>query len=74
MRMFYKICVALLIVGGVNWGLVGLFSFNLVGWLFGGTASLISRIVFTVIGAAALCAIPGLFAPGPDETKSDGMA
>ena len=31
MRMFYKICVALLIVGGLNWGLIGLFSFNLVG-------------------------------------------
>lgn len=72
--IFNKICLLLLILGGVNWGLMGLFTFDAVGWLFGGTASLISRIVFTVIGAAALCAIPGLFAPGPDDAKSDGMA
>ena len=72
--MLDKIALALVIIGGINWGLIGLFGFDLVGWLFGGTASLISRIVFTVIGAAALCAIPGLFAPGPDDTKSDGMA
>ena len=61
MRMFFKFCLALLIIGGLNWGLVGLFSFNLVGWLFGGAASTISRIVFTLVGLAALGAIPGLF-------------
>ena len=35
MQTFYKICLLLLIVGGVNWGLVGLFQFDLVGWLLG---------------------------------------
>ncbi|HJA26373.1 MAG TPA: DUF378 domain-containing protein [Candidatus Fournierella merdigallinarum] len=64
MRTFYRICVALLIVGGLNWGLVGLFSFNLVGWLFGGSASTISRIIFTLVGLAALGAIPGLLGLG----------
>ena len=73
-NLFNKILLLLLILGGVNWGLMGLFTFDAVGWLCGGTASLISRIVFTVIGAAALCAIPGLFAPAPDAGKSDGMA
>ena len=70
MRMFYKICVALLIVGGLNWGLIGLFSFNLVGWLFGGAASWLSRAIFTLVGVAALGAIPGLFMstdPSPME-------
>lgn len=61
MNMFYKLCLVLLIVGGVNWGLVGLFSFNLVGWLFGGSASLLSRIVYVLVGVAALGSIPALF-------------
>jgi uncharacterized membrane protein YuzA (DUF378 family) len=50
-----------MIIGGINWGLVGLFQFDFVGWLLGGSSSIWSRIVFTVVGAAALCGIPGLF-------------
>ncbi len=33
MQTFYKICLILMIVGGINWGLVGLFQFDFVGWL-----------------------------------------
>ena len=36
MQTFYKICLILMIVGGINWGLVGLFQFDFVGWLLGG--------------------------------------
>ena len=61
MLTLYKICLVLLIIGGLNWGLVGLFSFNLVGWLFGGVASVLSRIIFVIVGVAAICAIPSLF-------------
>ena len=61
MQTFNKICVALLIIGGINWGLVGLFSFNALGWLLGGSTSVVSRLIFTVVGVAALGAIPGLF-------------
>lgn len=64
MNVFYKICIALIIIGGINWGLVGLFNFNAVAWLLGGTASLLSRTVFTLVGVAALCAIPSLFDMG----------
>ena len=42
------------IVGCVNWGLVGIFQFDLVAWLFGGSDSLFSRIVYTIIGLAGL--------------------
>ena len=66
MQSFYKICLVLMIVGGINWGLVGLFQFDFVGWLLGGSASIWSRIVFTLVGVAAVCGIPGLF--GDDET------
>lgn len=50
-----------MIIGGINWGLVGLFQFDFVGWLLGGSSSIWSRIVFTVVGIAAVCGIPGLF-------------
>ena len=59
MQTFYKICLLLLIVGGVNWGLVGLFQFDLVGWLLGGSTSVWSRIVFALVGLAALGCHPG---------------
>ena len=49
------------IVGCLNWGLVGLFRFDLVAWLFGGSGSLISRIIYTVIGLAGVWCITLLF-------------
>ena len=55
-------------MGGINWGLVGLVQFDFVGWLLGGSASIWSRIVFTLVGVAALCGIPGLFA---DDSSSE---
>lgn len=67
MSVFYKICILLLIVGGLNWGLIGLFRFDLVAWLFGGSASVISRIVYTLVGLSALGAIPSLFVSSNDH-------
>ncbi len=61
MQTVFKICLILLIIGGINWGLVGLFQFDCVGWLFGGSSSLLSRIIFVIVGVAGICAIPGLF-------------
>ena len=40
------------IVGCLNWGLVGIFQFDLVAWLFGGSDTLLARIIYTVIGLA----------------------
>jgi hypothetical protein len=53
MRIFNKITLLLLIVGGLNWGLVGLFGFDLVAAIFG-EMSILSRIVYTLVGASAL--------------------
>ena len=61
MGVVSKIALVLVIIGALNWGLVGLFRFDCVGWLLGGTASIFSRIVFTIVGLAALVAIPMLF-------------
>ncbi len=55
------IALILSIVGSLNWGLVGIFQFDLVAWLFGGTGSVVSRIIYTVIGLAGLWCISLLF-------------
>lgn len=59
--MMDKIALALLIIGGLNWGLVGIFEFDLVAWLFGGTAALISRIVYVLVALSAIWCITMLF-------------
>ncbi|MBR3969056.1 MAG: DUF378 domain-containing protein [Clostridia bacterium] len=59
--MFDKICLALSIIGCLNWGLVGIFSFDLVAWIFGGTGAILSRIVYTVIALAGVWCISLLF-------------
>lgn len=59
--MFDKICLILAIIGCINWGLVGLFAFDLVAWVFGGSGVLISRIVYTVIALAGIWCISLLF-------------
>ena len=51
------LALILSIIGCLNWGLVGLFRFDLVAWLFGGTGALLSRIVYTVVGLAGLWCI-----------------
>ncbi len=55
--MLDKIALFLLIIGGLNWGLVGIFEFDLVAFLFGSSTSLLSRIVYIVIAACALWCI-----------------
>lgn len=51
----------LVIVGAINWGLVGFLDFDLVGAIFGGAASLISRCIFALVGLAGLYVISFLF-------------
>ena len=55
------IALILSIIGCLNWGLVGIFQFDLVAWLFGGTGSLFSRLVYTIVGLAGLWSISFLF-------------
>ncbi|MBQ8814926.1 MAG: DUF378 domain-containing protein [Lachnospiraceae bacterium] len=54
MSLIHKLALTLLIVGGINWGLVGIFQFDLVAWLFGGVDSIVSRIIYTLVGVSAL--------------------
>ena len=56
-----KIALGLAIVGGLNWGSIGIFGFDFVAALFGGQTSAISRVIFTLVGLAAVWCVSLLF-------------
>ena len=56
-----KIALILAIIGGLNWGSIGIFGFDIVAALFGGSGSTLSRIIYTLVGLAALWCISLLF-------------
>ncbi len=56
-----RIALLLTIIGAINWGLIGLFQFDLVAAIFGGQSSLISRIVYSLVGIAGLINLGLLF-------------
>ena len=47
-----QFALVLAIIGAINWGSIGIFGFDIVGWLFGGQMTALSRIVFTLVGLA----------------------
>jgi uncharacterized membrane protein YuzA (DUF378 family) len=74
MKTLNIVTLILVIVGGVNWGLVGLFQFDLVAALFGGQAAVLSRLVYILVGVSALWQIMPLiraFAIGEPLSQSN---
>ena len=69
MSCFKKVLLLLSIVGGINWGIYGIWGFNAVGWLLGGSMSWLSRTVFIIVGLSSLCLIPGLFMADPKTAE-----
>ena len=59
MKVIDNIALVLIIIGAINWGLVGLFNFNLVDTIFG-TMSVISRIIYILVGICGLIGIKTL--------------
>ena len=59
--MMDTLALILSIIGSLNWGLVGIFRFDLVAWLFGGQTATFSRIIYTIVGLAGLWCISFLF-------------
>ena len=59
--MVNTIALVLVIIGAINWALIGVFQFDLVAWIFGSRAAVWSRIVYTLVGAAGLWCISLLF-------------
>lgn len=56
MKVLNTIVLVLIIIGALNWGLIALFSFDLVAWLFG-NMTMLSRLVYGLVGIAGLWAI-----------------
>lgn len=61
MTVINRIALILNIIGGLNWGLVGLFKFDLVAWICGGQDSVFARIIYCIVGLAAIWCISLLF-------------
>lgn len=59
--MLDRIALILTIIGSLNWGSIGLFRFDIVAWIFGGTDALASRIVYTIVALAGVWCISLLF-------------
>ena len=60
MKVIDKIALILVIIGAINWGLIGIFDYNLVDGIFG-TMSMVSRIIYALVGISGLWSIRGLF-------------
>lgn len=67
MKVFDRIALALVIIGALNWGAVGLFRFDCVAAIFGGQAAAVSRAIYTLVGIAGLWCITLLFRDTPEE-------
>lgn len=61
MDFFDNLALTLVIVGAVNWGSIGIFGFDFVSAIFGGSGSVLTRIIFTLVGISGLWAIGILF-------------
>ena len=65
------IALILSIIGSLNWGLVALFKFDLVAWIFGGQDAVFSRIIYGLVGLAGLWCITLLFRRNRDSINAD---
>ena len=74
MRMLDRIALAVLVIGGLNWGGVGLFGLDLVAALFGGSASILSRVVYVLVSLSALWCITLFFREETQRDSAHGTA
>jgi uncharacterized membrane protein YuzA (DUF378 family) len=63
MKTLQKTALVLVIIGAINWGLIGLFDFDLVASIFGGQDSFLSRLIYDLVGLSGLICISLLFTP-----------
>ena len=69
--MIDRICLVLTIIGALNWGSIGVFSFDIVAWICGGAETLFARIIYTVVALAGLWCISLLFRDRNNEIITD---
>lgn len=63
MKTLQNIALALVIIGAINWGLIGFFRFDLVAAIFGGQAAFLSRVIYALVGLSGLYCLTILFDP-----------
>lgn len=71
MSVLYRIALVLVIIGAINWGLIGFFRFDLVAYLFGGQTAVLSRWIYALVGIAGLITLPILVKRFEDEEDVD---
>ena len=72
--MLDKLAMTLAIIGALNWGSIGLFGFDVVGFLFGGQMAALSRVIFTLVGLAGLWCVTLLFRDDKSPEPNPHMA
>lgn len=65
-----RIALILAIIGGLNWGSIGLFRFDIVAWLFGSQTATVSRVVYALVGLAALWCVTLLFREREEDSET----
>ena len=73
MYTFEKIALALVVIGALNWGLIGFFNFDLVAAIFGGAFTAGARIVYALVGLAGLVCLAPLFRSGREHRTHDAV-
>lgn len=69
MKTLKKIALTLVIIGAINWGLIGLFQFDLVAAIFGGQDGALARVIYTLVGLSGLVCLSILFDPMTETSK-----
>lgn len=69
MRTLQRIALILVIIGAVNWGLIGFFSFDLVASIFGGQDPFLSRVIYSLVGLSGLVCLT-LFIPWDESDEN----
>ena len=70
MKILNKIALILIIVGALNWGLVGLFAFDLVAWITGGATTVLARIIYIVIALSGVWCVSMLFMDDDERVET----
>ena len=71
--MLDKIALILAIIGGINWGSIGIFQFDIVAWICGGPDSVVSRLIYTIVGLAAIWCISLLFRDTNESLEAEAQ-
>ncbi len=59
--MLDRLALILVVIGAINWGSIGLFQFDIVGWAFGGQGAAVSRVIYTIVALAGIWCISLFF-------------